>query len=711
MNYHPTEKPAIIPRPEAGPDDFARATQAADDADYADALKTGEIKAADPQAILAQHADVRNSLAVTDTNSQATKSPDEPTSEFDDYDNGASDYRMGESHWADARKAWLALLARPAAERHYRTVWAAFMLGRLATKQLDPAAPDWFEKTRQFAKAGFADSLGMAADSYGWEGRAEWKLSHPEKAAPLYLNQLALGDPSAVISLKALIPDRINFSGMLNYADDTPPISDDGYGSAPPATGADQAAMDRKLLVDLATMARDPLLRKLETVHILSTESGGENWAYRGDSTGRSKRWLKVIEAAHLGKVEDAEYLGWVAYTVGDYRQAAHWLDLADPKAPVAEWLRARLDLRDGKVQEAAKNMAAVFNALQASPLYGVWYGPQRDDGPTSIFDPYPGGEYDASYSTMQWASAELGTVHLLRRDFVQALDTLMKGHLREDAAYVAESVLTTDELKTYVDKMPPPGSASKVQPWLITDVDMDDTTWLRYILGRKLVREERYAEAVPYMPPAYAQLLQKYAAALKNGADARLSKSARADNLSTAAWLARYDGMELMGTEVWPDGFDTEGAFEAYNIPDDRMAGAYTADDGNGKSVSEPIPIPVSNAEKQRLRENQVQPDVRFHYRVIAAQLTLRAAALMADNTEELADALNHAGNWSDHRDDKLANHCYDLIEKRCPQTSLGAQIIAKHWFVDQTGPWSKPLQTQEDALHKQCGIVPEQD
>ena len=69
----------------------------------------------------------------------------------------------------------------------------------------------------RWPRAGFADSLGMAADSYGWEGRCEWKQDHPEKAAPLFLNQLALGDESAIVSLKALVPDRRPVEGMLNY--------------------------------------------------------------------------------------------------------------------------------------------------------------------------------------------------------------------------------------------------------------------------------------------------------------------------------------------------------------------------------------------------------------------------------------------------------------------------------------------------------------
>ena len=82
-------------------------------------------------------------------------------------------------------------------------------MGKIALKAEDyPAAANWFQRTRELAKAGFGDSLGMAADSYGWEGRAEWKQDHPAKAAALFLTQLALGDESAIVSLKALIPDR-----------------------------------------------------------------------------------------------------------------------------------------------------------------------------------------------------------------------------------------------------------------------------------------------------------------------------------------------------------------------------------------------------------------------------------------------------------------------------------------------------------------------
>src|SRR6202008_3034381 len=127
----------------------------------------------------------------------------------------------------------------------------------------DPEAVKSFQITRDLAKAGFADSLGMAADSYGWEGRSEWKQGHPEKAAPLFLTQLSLGDESAVVSLKALIPDRDPVAGMLNYN-----VIESG-------NEEDQWQPKKKFSLDqefrgLERAVKDPLLRRLVTAHILA---------------------------------------------------------------------------------------------------------------------------------------------------------------------------------------------------------------------------------------------------------------------------------------------------------------------------------------------------------------------------------------------------------------------------------------------------------
>src|SRR5206468_4844471 len=53
-------------------------------------------------------------------------------------------------------------------------------------------------------------------------------------------------------------------------------------------------------------------------------------------------------------------------------------------------------------------------------------------------------------------------------------------------------------------------------------------------------------------------------------------SKTERAHAWFTAAWLARYDGMELMGTEGAPDAYAESGEFEMPDLAKERRSGAY---------------------------------------------------------------------------------------------------------------------------------------
>jgi len=100
-----------------------------------------------------------------------------------------------------ARATWHALLAMPPADRVWRSTWAAFMIGR-SYQFDDPAeAIRWFRRTRELAAEGFADSLGLANSSIGWEACAELDLHHHPRAIRLYLEHMAAGDPTSFESL------------------------------------------------------------------------------------------------------------------------------------------------------------------------------------------------------------------------------------------------------------------------------------------------------------------------------------------------------------------------------------------------------------------------------------------------------------------------------------------------------------------------------
>ena len=90
----------------------------------------------------------------------------------------------------------------------------------------------------------------------------------------------------------------------------------------------------------------------------------------------------------------------------------------------------------------------------------------------------------------------------------------------------------------------------------------------------------------------------------------------------------------------------------------------------------------------------------------MIAGVLAIKAAALLPNDSEELADVVNRAGLWVKDRDEKIGNRYFQIIEQRCPKTEIGRAAVAKHWFVDQSGPWSQAEQEAYDALHKELHI-----
>ena len=329
--------------------------------------------------------------------------------------------------------------------------------------------------------------------------------------------------------------------------------------------------------------------------------------------------------------------------------------------------------------------MARGWETIRDLKSYTGW-SPRRIGGEDSDDSFVEGPRWTFSES----AGGDLGTLRLAKADFAKAMDTYLAGNLWTDAAYVAERILTTDELRAYVEQHP------------------GAPTWksgsLRYLLGRRLARENRFPEAMAFLPPPYDKYVEKYVQALKDGSNEKLPKAQRARAWFTAAWLARHDGMEMMGTEVSPDGFITEGNFPDPNIAKERLAGTYRetryVDQKSVTTTASIVPKP-SKQERQRITQNRIRPDVRFHYRVIAAELAMRAAALLDDNTDELADVINRAGLWVKDRDEKVADRDFHILMRRAPKTTLGKAAMERRWFVDEAGPWSREAQAAYEASH----------
>lgn len=657
-------------------------TAVADIEDFEDALKSERLKSVDPAGARNAHKMMREWLNA----GAKAELPDvvEADSEFADYHKAAALFTQSKP--AEAKAIWEKLLLRPAEQRHYRSVWAAFMLGKccMGDAATRAEAISWFEKCRQFAREGFADSEGLAADSIGWQGGAEYHSGNFPVATRLFLQQLALGDRSAIASLKRVVNHpNLQLSPIPEQAPAPSAVS---------PTEDQQAEMPNGATQRMAVAAKDPVLRQIITAYILANTT--MNYA-PDDAHTRLSSWLNAVNHAGLTNVEGAASLGWVAYTAGRYADAEKWLKLDQPATPLGQWLRAKLAMRNGAFTEASRIMKSVVPALPAGPR-GIHYG----DG----------------YHPRSVAAADLGASLLALGKFRESLDAFLSSGCWEDAAYVAESVLTTNELVQFVKTKATltPEERSRIKHYQFSfynDVESGAAgvhplmkEKLMNLTGRKLIREGRISEGRLLLHPSIRKNFDKYQALLATGNHGKTPKLERAKAMFTAARLMRRRGVYWRGPENDVVRFDLGGY--APDHPEEiihaRLTGQarinpYQGDGDMNQWKKIPLFIPSTPPERKRLRQSSVQLPMYQHVR-LASALAVKAAALLPDNTEETADVLNQAGRWIQDIDNPRADKIYFKIEQRCDKTTIGAAVIARHWFIDPNGPWTNEPEAPEE-------------
>lgn len=542
-----------------------------------------------------------------------------------------SNYFAGAVIWANpaitnkdsAVGAWERVLNLPPRERRFKSTWASFMLGKYWIDKDPQKAIGYFQQTRQLATNGFADSCGLAAASFGLEALAQLRRTNYEQAILLYREQQKTGDPSAMMSLE--------FTAARALATNNPAL--------------------------LKQLAADPFTQRVITAYLISCEPR----EYKKD---QAADWLDAVEAAGVRDADSAEELALAAYQAGEWDTAQRWVDRA-PTSSVSQWLEAKLLLRAGKIEQAGALLAKVVK-LMAS-----------EDGVTNqLKDDLGVPHYEPAifiYATNQ-VCGELGVFRLSQRDYVESLDALLRSGFWMDAAYVAERILTADELKAYVDQdWPdvPPADRGQAVPSDGTDARND----IRYLLARRLARLGRSEEARAYYPEQLRQHLDALVEERKIGHDESVPQKERAEALFGEAMITSTNGMELLGTELAPDWFFYNGEFD-----DGITAECRT---NNAKLF-----VPSAD-ELQRYAQNDVEPEARYHYLYLAADLAVDAARFMPDNSDETARVLCMAGSWIKYLDPPKADPIYKMLVLRCRHTQIGRQADLMRWFpvMDDSG------------------------
>ncbi|HLD68233.1 MAG TPA: hypothetical protein VJA19_19605, partial [Pseudomonas sp.] len=471
------------------------------------------------------------------------------------------------------------VLALPATERPLRSTWAAYSLGRLhAARSLFEGVPagaahdeleakrfmqenaatarQRFQQARQLAIEGFSDPLELGIASLGEEARVDLNQDDWSSAIHLYATQFRKGSSTGYSSLRQLAWTLTSKS-------------------------------DAELF---------PLLANLEIQQLLTAQLFSQLDDY--DPHGKqSRRLLGLLQRAEPIHPELADRLAALAYQQGDYAGARRLLAQAADNG-LAWWLRAKLALQEGN-KDAAAN--AYAKAAKAFPEEEDWGSRSNDNG---------------DYETLKprcRIGGEIAILALERGDYLDAFEQLYRsGDIYwHDAAEVAERVLSSDELKAYIDTkvvaapLPKPGQTQYY--W-----ERPLASRTRELLGRRLLREGRYSEAVSYFASSELQAAARQYGAAREQAEDAWTAIGRAEGYYHAAKLAREQGMELLGYELGPD--------EAWS------GGSFGSDFGKPVLAADLL----TSAEARLQNATAAQPNRRYHYRYLAADLASQAADLL---------------------------------------------------------------------------------
>jgi hypothetical protein len=336
---------------------------------------------------------------------------------------------------------------------------------------------------------------------------------------------------------------------------------------------------------------------------------------------------------------------------------ALRWVNRAG-SSPTAQWLKAKLLLRAGRIGQATELLSQIVDSF---PLDEPTNEIAPDDLPfasrLSVLD----NSENENFTAGHYIRGELGALRLSRREYTQSLDLLLRGNFWGDAAYVADRVLATDELKTYVDQNWPAVIPSDDEDKTESAKAIEHlTTEIRYLLARRLARENHGNEARPYYPPEQVPQFDQFMGALAVGWDESLAGHERAKALAAAAYIARTNGLELLGTETSPDW--------------QMFGGQYEGVTAENRTNEDATVVFASSDELKRFDESKPDPDKRFHYRYQAASLALEASKLMPNNSDETARLLCDAGTWLKAQDPLTADIFYKNLVRRCRKTDIGA-------------------------------------
>ena len=398
-----------------------------------------------------------------------------------------------------APEAWLKLLQLPPEKRHFRTVWVHYMLGNYCKADLHTH----YRNCREAARAGFADSAGLACASY----RAEVKYGR---------------DPVKVVRIAAEAVRQVPQPPQKKY---TP--YDTEYYLPKTEDFLPWRYLEKMPESQYAALVTDPVCR--EVLAILD---------------GHTERFRQKVIGLPL---KNADILAYHCYNQGKIGEAEKFLGQQEKPTLVSVFLEAKIARHKGNYPRVIKKMREWLKMVKEAGL--------TEENAVIARGDYGYDGIDIEVSWEMDAYGHLGNALVLKRDFMEAAECFYKAGQSDDLAEILEIFLSLDEAVAFAEKI-------KADIQENDEHDVNRKVWfILDIVSRRALREGREDIARKYMSMYYWGQQNLYYLdqmnsfiALSMSDDETLSRDDRAIALLNAAKIMRFRGMELFGTETGPD-------------------------------------------------------------------------------------------------------------------------------------------------------------
>jgi tetratricopeptide (TPR) repeat protein len=420
----------------------------------------------------------------------------------------------------------------------------------------------------------------------------------------------------------------------------------------------------------------DPDLRQLMTLFL--TAGGGndtENMIASDILTDRRVAWLDALAKAKVEPSFAPAHIAMLQYAVGRWQDCRRTAESLGPDEPLRKLLLSRCQLRlEGDLAASRRLLAPDLAATAPTAADGKPHGPVTGDFdyPTII-------SLQEKPELVARIEGELGMIALANGNFADALTRFENGAYGVEALYVAECLLTIDELKAHVDRR-----RAEKKPLITLDGRWNEPLInLEQELGSRLMRAGRLEEALDYVDPAIRNKATQYVLLRRGAERTDLGDRSRADSYWRCALAIREIGEQVLHAPYglsWASGGSWYVGYSA--VP--RTRHGLRLDDRPLPSMKR---VGASQAEIRLIEEWQVRyienPDLSERdARYASFRHALEAVRLLPDNDPAGAEILQYAGNLLKYREPKAAVPAYRMLVSRFPQTPYGRHAVAKKWF-----------------------------